>query len=787
MWALDRKLMRDLWHVRSQALAIALVMSAGVAMFVMAVGAIVSLTHAKDTYYERYRFAHLFASAKRVPLNMAARIAVIPGVERVCPRIVSHVSLDVPGMNELAMARLISVPDNRQPLLNGVYLRRGRWIDPSRPNEVLVSESFAEAHNLQPGDRVVANINGHKQDLQIVGLALSPEYIIQIQPGSLLPDHRRFGVFWMGQRQLEAAFDMEGAFNDISLAISPGTNQQAIIDQVDALLEPYGGLGAYGRMQQTSHQYISDEIRQLSTMMRLAPTIFLGVAAFLLNVVMTRLIGLQREQVAALKAFGYSSLSVGWHYLKFVLVISFVGTVIGVIGGSWLEVGLARNYAQFYRFPDFQIRLEPRSILGAVAISVLASMAGAIYAVRRAIKLPPADAMRPEPPAKYGPTLIERIGLGRYIPQVFRMILRQLERRPAKAITAIIGIAMSVAILMMGSFGLDAINYMMHFQFRLAQRQQLSVVLAEPSSPRTVHHLASLPGVRSVQPFRAVSTKITHDHYLRRVAILGIDSSTDMFRLLDVAEQPFELPEDGLVVSDKLAKLLHAKQGDLVSIRVLEGKRPTLNLQITGIVTEYGGANAYMSLPALHRSLGESEVISGAFLGVDESMEDALYQTLKNTPRVSGVINKNATLQSFQNTIAENILVMRSFNIMFAVIIAFGVVYNSARISLSEQGRELATLRVIGFTRAEVSGILLGELAVLTLASIPIGWLIGYGLCATFVLGLDTESYRIPLVLERSTFAMAAVVVMLAAFVSGLIVRSRIDRLDLVAVLKTRE
>lgn len=787
MRAIDRKLFRDLWHVRSQALAIALVMSAGVAMFVMAVGAIVSLTYAKDTYYERYRFAHLFASAKRVPLNMAARIAVIPGVERVCPRIVAHVSLDVAGMTEPAMARLISVPDNGQPLLNGVYLRRGRWIDPNRPDEVLVSESFAEAHNLQPGDNVVANINGHKQDLQIVGLALSPEYIIQIQPGSLLPDHKRFGVFWMGQRQLEAAFDMEGAFNDISLAISPGTNQQAIIDQVDALLEPYGGLGAYGRMQQTSHQYISDEIRQLSTMMRLAPTIFLGVAAFLLNVVMTRLIGLQREQVAALKAFGYSSMSVGWHYLKFVLVISFVGTVIGVIGGSWLERGLALNYAQFYRFPDFQIRLEPRAILGAVAISVLASTAGALYAVRRAIKLPPAEAMRPEPPANYGPTLIERIGLGRYIPQIFRMILRQLERRPAKAITAIIGIAMSVAILMMGSFGLDAINYIMNFQFRLAQRQQLSVVLAEPSSPRTVHHLANLPGVRNVQPFRAVSTKITLDHHLRRVAILGIDSNTDMFRLLDVAERQFKLPDEGLVVSDKLAKLLHAKLGDLVSIQVLEGKRPTLEVRISGVVTEYGGANAYMNLPTLHRSLGESDIISGAFLGVDESMEDALYQTLKNTPRVSGVINKNATLQSFKDTIAENILIMRSFNIMFAVIIAFGVVYNSARISLSEQGRELATLRVIGFTRAEVSGILLGELAVLTIASIPIGWLIGYGLCATFVQGLDTESYRIPLVLERSTFAMAAVVVMLAAFVSGLIVRSRIDRLDLVAVLKTRE
>lgn len=756
-------------------------------MFVMSLGAIVSLTRAKETYYDRYRFAEVFASLKRAPLSVAERVALIPGVERVSPRIVSYVSLDVEGMAEPAMGRFISLPDHGQPLLNGVYLRRGRWIDPSRPDEVLVSESFAESHELQPGDSIVGNINGHYQQLTIVGLALSPEYVIQIQPGSLLPDHRRFGVFWMGRRQMEAAFDMEGAFNDISLSMAPGTPEKLALDRVDELLEPYGCLGAYGRLQQTSHQYISDEIRQLGTMLRLAPTIFLGVAAFLLNVVMTRLINLQREQIAALKAFGYGSLSVGWHYLKMVFVISLLGTLIGIAAGMWMANGLALNYAQFYRFPQLSMYFEPKALLGAIAVSIAAATVGALFAVRRASRLPPAEAMRPEPPAKYRPTWIERAGLGRFLPQVGRMIVRHLERRPIKAITALLGIAMSVAILMMGSFSLDAINYIMHFQFRLAQRQTLSVALNEPSSPRTVHDLENLPGVRGVQPFRAVSTELSHDQYLRRVVVLGIDTRQDMFRLLDAKERLVPLPAEGLVVSDKLAKLLHVGVGDRVRVQMLEGKRLRLEWTVAEIVTEFGGANAYMNLPALNRELGETQVVSGAFLAIDSEQADALYQTLKTTPRVSGVINKNATLQSFKDTIAENILTMRTFNILFAVIIAFGVVYNSARISLSEQGRELATLRVIGFTRAEVSGILLGELALLTLASIPLGWLIGYGLCAMFVQGLETESYRIPLVLERPTYAMSAVIVMLAAFLSGWIVRRRIDDLDLVAVLKTRE
>jgi putative ABC transport system permease protein len=787
MSALDRKLLRDLWHVRSQALAIAAVMGAGVAMFVMSIGALVSLSGSMETYYQRYRFAEIFAPAKRAPLHVAQRIADIPGVKIVYPRVVAAVSLDIPGMNEPAMGRLISVPDQGEPPLNGVYLRRGRWVDPDRGNEVLVSETFAEAHGLRPGDRVAAIINRRKQSLRIVGVALSPEYIIEIGGGSLLPDHRRFGVFWMSRRQLEAAFDMDGAFNDVSLTLSPGTIQSDVIDRLDLLLEPYGGTGAYDRSQQTSHTYISDEIRQLSTMALVAPSIFLAVAAFLLNVVMSRLIGLQREQIAALKSFGYGGGAVGWHYLKFVLLISLVGTILGVVFGGWLGANLTRMYAKFYRFPEFDIRLEPRAVLGAVAISVAASSLGALWAVRRAVALPPAEAMRPEPPMRYGPTMLERLGLSWLVPQVTRMLLRQLERRPIRALTAILGIGMAVAILMLGSFSLDAIRYIMHFQFRLTQRQEMSINLIEPSSPRVVHEIAHLPGVVRVQPFRSIATKIWHQHRSRRVGILGIESSDGLFRLLDVDERQVELPDDGLIVSDKLAELLELKLGDTATIAVLEGKRPVVPMVVSRIITEYGGVNAYMKLEAMHRMLHESRVVSGAFLAVDQEMLPALYQTLKNTPRVAGAIIKTAMLKSFQDTIAENLLTMRTFNILFSVIIAFGVVYNNARISLSEQSWELATLRVIGFTRGEVSGILLGELAILTLLAIPLGWAIGYGMVAAFVVGLDTEAYRIPLVIEPGTYAMAAAVVIIAAFVSGLIVRRRIDRLDLVSVLKTRE
>jgi putative ABC transport system permease protein len=784
---LDRKLLRDLGQIKSQAFAIALVMAAGVAMFIMALSALFSLSGSQRDYYVRYRFAEIFATAKRVPLNLVARLEEVPGVARVYPRIVAQVSLDVPGMNEPAMGRFISVPDHVRPALNDLYLIRGRMLDPDRPQEILASKSFVEAHQLELGSTIRGIINGKRQDLTVVGVALTPEYIIQIQPGSLLPDHRRFGVFWMNERQMAAAFEMSGAFNDVSFLMERGANEQRVIGHIDRLLEPYGCTGAYGRAQQTSHAYISDEIRQLSTMALIAPTIFLGVAAFLLNVVLARVVGLQREQIAALKAFGYSKSAIGWHYLKMVLLIALVGAVLGTLFGYWLARGLTRIYSELYQFPTFEVMMPPRVVLGALTVSFAAASLGALAAVRRAVSLPPAEAMRPEPPPKYGPTLIERIGLARFVPQIARMILRQIERKPIKSLTAILGVAMSVAILMLGSFSLDAIRYIINFQFRLAQRQQVTVSFVEPTSSTARFDLQQLPGVTQVQPFRAVATNIRHGHRWRRVAVMGFDGEGEMFRLLNTDEQPFVLPEEGIVLNDKLAQILGVTLGESVTLSVLEGSRPIRDLIVTGIITEYGGVNAYMNRRALQRLMNESELISGAFLGTEADVEPSLFARLKQIPQVGGVMLKRAMLQSFEDTIAENILMMRTFNILFSIVIAVGVVYNSARISLAEQSRELATLRVIGFTQYEVSLILLGELAILTFAAIPLGWLIGYGLAAILVTGLDTEIYRIPLIIERTTYGFAALVVVVASGLSGWVVLQRIRQLDLIAVLKTRE
>ena len=784
---LDRKLIRDLIQMKGQVLAISLVIAAGVAVFTMSLCAYASLKEGQRTFYREFLFADVFASARRCPDSLIPRLESIPGIADVETRLVYDVLLNVPGMAEPATARLISVPQSGQSALNQIYISQGRMLEPGRAGEVVVSEMFAEAHGFRPGDRVAAILNGKLQPLQIVGIALSPEYIIQIQGGSILPDKKRYGIFWMNHREMEAAFDMSGAFNNVSAKLAHESNIDDVLADMDQLLEPFGGVGAYDRDENISHQFVNDELHQLRTMATIAPTIFLSVAAFLLNIVVTRIISQQREQIAALKAFGYTNLEIGSHYLNLVLLVSTGGTALGIGVGIWMATNLTEMYQEFYKFPVLTTRVNLVAITLGFLLTTLVAVISAWLAVRRAVKLPPAEAMRPEPPPNFRPRLIEKLLPTQLLPAELRMVLRNVQRKPFKSMASIFGIGMSVAVLIVGSFSLDSLDYLIEFQFRKAQRQDLTVTFVEPATASVIYELSTLRGVLDSETIRGIPSRVRFGPRSRRVGITGLMPEPKLFRLLNAREEVVAVPDQGIMLNSQLAKVLGCRVGDLVTVEVLDGQRPELELEVTALVDEFGGLNAYMSKAQVHQIMGESNVATGAFLKVDPQQLETIYEQLQVRPGVAAVSIKDATIASFMETVAKNINTMRFFNISFAVIIAIGVVYNSARISVSEQSRDLATMRVIGFSETEVSTVLLGEITLFTLLALPIGCLIGSGLAWILILGLATENYRIPLVIDNSTFAFACAIVLAATLVSGVFVQRRIARLDLVAALKTRD
>ncbi len=787
MKAIDRKLWRDLGQMKSQALAIALVVMCGVGTYIMFLSTLGALRTTQDSYYRDYRFAEVFASLKRAPQTLRQRIEAIEGVDQVETRVLAQVRLDMPGFSEPVSGLMVSSSEGGRQGLNALHLRVGRLPVAGHADEVVVSNAFAQAHGLQLGDRFDAILNGRRQALRVVGAALSPEFIQQMRPGSVFPDYKRFGVMWMARDALGQAYDMQGAFNDIALNLRPGADTQAVIDHMDELLKPYGGLGAYARRDQLSHRFLSQELTQLGTLASLFPMMFMGIAAFLLNVVIGRLVAMQREQIATLKAFGYSNRAVLWHYLRLVSVIVGLGIVGGTALGVWLGRALSHIYTEFYHFPYLWFSLQPRTVLEASLASALAAGAGTVFAVWRAASLRPAQAMRPEPPVRYYESWVEQLGLKRWLSQPARMIIRNIQRRAWKSGLSVLGIAMACGMILTGLFQRDTVSYMVNLQFGMAQREDLSVTFTEPTASRVRFDLMALPGVQHVEVFRSVPVRLRHGSRSYRTGIRGMETGGDIARLLDADLRPVVLPSEGILLTDYLATLLGVRVGDRLTVEVLEGSRPVREVTVAALVREYLGVSGYMSLSGLNQFMQEGPTLSGAYLSVDRDQMTALYSRLKGIPRLAGLAERVQEIRNFNRVMEETMLFFTYVATLFAMIIAFGVIYNSARIALTERGRELASLRVLGFTRGEIAYILLGELGLLSLLALPLGLWLGEAMCYYLAHTMQSDLFRVPVVLVPQTYAIACAVVLVSALLSGLAVRRRLDDLDLIAVLKAAE
>lgn len=787
MRALNRKLLRELWQWRGQMISIALVVAAGITTVLTMRGSYESLVDAQQAYYRQTRFADVWAPLKRAPDTLRERIQAIPGVAAVDTRVTLFATLDLPGLAVPAQAQIVSLPELHRPLLNDIVIREGRYLAPGAANEVLISSKFAAARKLKPGDSLRAVINGRARDLDIVGIAISPEYLYAVPPGSLYPQDDRFGVLWMSRKVLGPAYQMDGAFNEAVLTLSPAANARAVLARVDTLLDPYGGLGATLRKDQASHAIVQSELDSNKVMGTAIPLVFLGVAAFLLNLVLKRLIALQRTEIAVLKAFGYRDREVGVHYLWFAMAAVLAGAALGAAAGALLGDAYVTMYGAYFDFPSLHYLFSVPLLAVTLIVSVLAAGGGALLAVRSAMRLPPAEAMRPEPPARFEPGWFERSGLARRMPSAVRMVVRNLQRRPLQALLSSLGVAFSVAILVIGLFMFDGVQFMMDLQFQVIQREDLSVAFDEPRAASVRHDFANLAGVTRVEAYRSAPARLRFGHLQKETVIQGLQPEGRLRRIVGADGRIHALPAEGLVMSAILAEKLHVGVGDRVDVQILGGLRRSAQVPVAGVVDDLLGVSAYMCRDALQQLVGGPDTVSGAYLSVNHDALGALERRLKTVPAVVGVASPDTMLESFRKQMADSLFVAVGFLLAFACVIAVAVVYNGARISLSERGRELASLRVMGFRRSEAALLLLGEQALITLLAIPIGWLLGYGLSYLVSIAMQSDTYRIPFIVETRTYVLSAGIVVAATMASGALVRRRIDELALIAVLKTRE
>jgi putative ABC transport system permease protein len=783
---LDIKVARDLWAMRTQVVSIALLIAAGITVLVMSASNYLALVGAMEAHYRDERFGDLFASLKRAPLALVERIREIDGVGVVQPRVAQAVRV-VREDSELPISgRIISIPATGQPLLNRLYLVEGRWIDPARADEIIINAAFARARSVRPGDTIDVVLNGRLQPFRVVGVALSPEFVFATRSGVPLPDDRNLVVLWAGESAVAAAFDMQGAFNDVVMTLAPGATKAAIIEALDRLLMPYGGIGAYDRGELPSHRLLADELAEQQTMSIVMPAVFFGIAAFLLHVVLGRLIAAQREQIASLKALGFPNFPIALHYFKLVTVIALIGAVIGLLLGRWLAVQVIDLYRDFFRFPVLEAHLEPWIAALAVLASTAVANSAAAMAVYRVAMLPPAEAMRPQAPAVGA--LARHVGaMSERASMPYLMAVRTIVGRPVRTLLTISGIALAVPLVLFGLFWFDALSHMIDVAFGRIERGDAFVTFSVPVQARALRELQSVPGVMLAEGQRIVPVRLVAGNRSYRTSLVGLSEQSELKVLRDPALAPIAVPPDGVMLSRPLAGHLGVAIGDGLTIEVQDGKRPVLHLPIVKLSDDILGFSATMEIAALNRLLREGDVVNAAALKIDAGQSQRVWQRIEEMPKVEASSVKALWLALFDETIAGMLVVGAMILAGFGLLIAVGVVYNSARVAFQERAWELASLRILGFTRGEVATILLSELAFELLVAIPIGLVLGYALIKMIISLRVQESFQVPVVIAPASYAITALVVVAAAAASAFVVRRRIDRLDLVAALKTRD
>ena len=785
--ALDRKMFRELWRLRGQLLSIGLVVATAVMMLVTMRGTYEALFESRAAYYRDYRLGDVWSSLEQAPESLRRRIASIPGVTAVETRVTSFATLDLPWLDAPGQGLFVSVPESRRAEVDDIHIREGRYVRPGRSNEVVVSENFFRANGLEIGDTIHAVVNGIRRDMRIVGSAISPAHAYAVPPGALYPDDERYGVFWMSREVLGPNLQADDAFNEIALRLGRGSSETAVIRDLNRILDPYGGLGAYGRADQLSWKILNDELTNNRRIGTAFPLVFLAVAAFLLNLVLSRLIATQRTEIGALKAVGYTNREIGFHFLSYSVAAVGLGTLLGVMGGVWAGGAMVELYNDFFNFPTLEHQLSWTLVLIGGGISLVAAVLGGWGGVRRAASLPPAEAMRPEPPDRFKAGWVERLGVGQMLSTGGRLILRNLERRPLRALMSSLAISFSVAILVIGMFMFDGTALMLDLQFQVAQREDLTVAFNRDLGGDVLYDLARVPGVTRVEPFQMVPVRLHAGHRERELAITGLEPDSRLRRIVSVNGRIHPIPLEGLLLSAVLADRLEVGPGDTLDVEALTGLRRTERIAVADVVDDLLGVSAYMNVEALRRLTHEGPRASGAYLLTSGAQLSEVNQELKRAPAVASVASPAAMLESFESQLEDSLLISVFFIVGFASVISVAIIYNGTRIALSERGRELASLRVLGFTKKEVATLLFGEQAVITVAAIPVGWVIGYGLASLLVTSLNSETYRIPLVVSGQTYMWTAVITLVSAAASGLLVRRRLNSMDLIAVLKTRE
>jgi len=789
---LDRKLLREIGGAKGLLLAITSIIAIGVSCYVCMQSAYLNLSLAKQRYYRQCRMGDFWIDLKKAPEAELRQVADIPGVAIMQPRIQFLATMDVPRATEPINGIVLSLPERRETIVNDIVLRRGSYFTDRRDNEVIVNATFAEARGIHPGQYIHVLLNNRRQELFVVGTALSSEFAYLLGPGAMMPDPQHFGVLYIKHHYAEEVFDFNGAANQVVGRLEPAyrDHPERVLREAERLLEPYGVLATTPLKLQASNQYLSNEIAGLASMATILPVVFLTVAALVLNVLMTRLARQQRVVVGTLKALGYSNTQVFFHFLKFGSVVGIAGSVLGSILGYLFATGMTHVYNQYFEFPDLVSAFYAHTHLVGLAVSLACAIAGTMHGARSMLKLHPAEAMRPAPPRRGGAIFLERFAtIWNRLSAGWRVAIRSIVRHRFRTAAGVFAAAMGAGLLVAGFMMNEAADYMVDFQFHRVSRSDVDLVFKGAQGEEVLTELKQLPGVDLVEPQLNVGCTFVNGAARRKGGIIGVLPDAQLTMPRDRDGQRLRIPDTGLVVNRRLAEILDVGPGDDLTIVPVEGDRHPLSVPVAEITDSFMGLAVYADIHFLSRLRDEEFAVSGAQLKTVNNREEInqLYRELKQLPAIESITSRRHMVNMLTDTIIQNQRVMIFMLVFFSGAVFFGSVLNSSMVSLAERSREVATLGALGYTPWEIGGMFLRETMVVNLLGALLGLPIGYGLTELTAYGFNNDLLRLPVVTAPWIWWWTIGLSIAFSLAAHAIVQWRIYCMDLLESLKVKE
>ncbi|MFN8577474.1 MAG: FtsX-like permease family protein [Candidatus Sericytochromatia bacterium] len=760
MKALDKKLLRELWKIKGQVLAVSIVIACGVAVYIAFFSAFLNLNLTRDSYYKEYRFHDFSITLEKAPINSIFKIQNINGIKEASGRISKDVSINIKEQDELKSGRIISLPDKNN-IIDNIYLMSGRKINHSELNECITDDKFFIANNLKLNEFISVTSNGKKQNLKIVGTVKSPEYVYSIRNASeIIPNPEKFGVIWVNKKWAEGTFNLNGFYNELIAEINESENIDTIIDSTEKQLEPYGIYSKIKRKDQLSNWMLTSELEQLAVTSKVTPSIFLFVASIILIIVISRMVKKEKTYIGLLKAYGYSNLEVSLHYIKYSFIIGIIGGLLGGVLGQYLSYGLMGLYSKFYSFPELIYKFYPSLFFIGIIISISSCLFSSLFAISSVIEITPVDAMKENTSIVVVKTPFEKIEfIWEHISFIDKIIIRNIWRYPLRSAFTALGVMLSTAILFLGYFQSDAVKFLMEHQFNKVQKEDLKISFYTERDKRAYYESLRFPYVRKVEEMLIYPFEVKNKWYKKQMVIYGLKENSKLYNLINNDGQYINVPEYGIYLSEMVAKQLHVKKGDKITLIPLMGNQAKKEKYVTisGIVQQYLGVGMYMNIDTLSRLLGNSKIINTLLLKLEDQKDlSKLNKYLKKIPIISSVEVKKDSVENFNKNTADS---MKSSNFilsLFAGVIAISVIYNSTVINITEREKEIASLQVLGFNESEVGKIVFSENIILSFIGMFLGLPLGYYMCKSMTTAYDTEYFRIPFIINNSTYILCA-------------------------------